>query len=37
MHCGLKKRKKDLGWLYSDVPCQVAGVFTTNLVQAAPV
>lgn len=37
LHCGLKKRKKDLGWIYSDVPCQVAGVFTTNLVQAAPV
>lgn len=37
LHCGLKKRKKDLGWIYSDMPCQVAGVFTTNLVQAAPV
>lgn len=37
IHCGLKKRKKDIGWIYSDVPAQIAGVFTTNLVQAAPV
>ncbi len=29
--------KKDLGLLYTDVPAYVAGVFTTNRVQAAPV
>ncbi len=35
---GLKKRgKKDLGLIFSQVPASVAGVFTSNLVQAAPV
>ncbi len=35
---GLKKNGgKDLGLIYSDVPATVAGVFTKNLVQAAPV
>ncbi|MHC5374944.1 bifunctional glutamate N-acetyltransferase/amino-acid acetyltransferase ArgJ [Enterococcus sp. LJL120] len=36
-HCGLKKEKKDIGWFYSEVPAAVAGVFTTNKVQAAPI
>lgn len=36
-HVGLKHKSKDLGWIYSDVIASVAGVFTTNLVQAAPV
>ncbi len=35
---GLKKgRSKDLGIILSEVPASAAGVFTTNLVQAAPV
>jgi glutamate N-acetyltransferase/amino-acid N-acetyltransferase len=35
---GIKKDgKKDLGLIYSEVPAQVAGVFTTNAVKAAPV
>ena len=35
---GLKKNGgKDLGLIYSEVPATVAGVFTKNLVQAAPV
>ena len=35
---GLKKNgKKDLGLLHSSLPAAVAGVFTRNLVQAAPV
>ncbi|MFC1857046.1 bifunctional glutamate N-acetyltransferase/amino-acid acetyltransferase ArgJ [Thermodesulfobacteriota bacterium] len=35
---GLKKGgEKDLGLIYSDVMARVAGVFTRNLVQAAPV
>ncbi len=35
---GIKKdRKRDLGLIYSDVPAQVAGLFTTNAVKAAPV
>ncbi len=36
MHCGLKHKKKDLAVLVSNVPASVAGVFTTNAVQAAP-
>ena len=36
LHCGLKHKKKDLAVLVSDVPASVAGVFTTNVVQAAP-
>lgn len=36
--CGIKKNgKKDLGILFSDVPAAVAGIFTQNIVQAAPV
>ncbi len=36
--CGLKKNnRKDLGLIYSEVAANVAGVFTRNLVQAAPV
>lgn len=35
---GIKKtRKPDLALIYSEVPAVVAGTFTTNLVQAAPV
>jgi glutamate N-acetyltransferase/amino-acid N-acetyltransferase len=35
---GLKKNGgKDLGLIYSEVPATIAGVFTKNLVQAAPV
>lgn len=36
VQCGIKKAKKDLAILVSDVPASVAGVFTTNAVQAAP-
>ncbi|MCK5193712.1 MAG: bifunctional ornithine acetyltransferase/N-acetylglutamate synthase, partial [Desulfobulbaceae bacterium] len=35
---GLKKKgKKDLGLLFSQVPANVAGVFTRNRVKASPV
>ncbi|MGZ3538499.1 MAG: bifunctional ornithine acetyltransferase/N-acetylglutamate synthase, partial [Thermodesulfobacteriota bacterium] len=35
---GIKKDgKRDLGLIYSEVPAQVAGLFTTNAVKAAPV
>lgn len=40
VHVGVKtsnKSKKDIALLYSDTPCTVAGVFTTNVVKAAPV
>ncbi|WP_163538513.1 bifunctional glutamate N-acetyltransferase/amino-acid acetyltransferase ArgJ [Gracilibacillus sp. YIM 98692] len=36
LHCGIRKKKIDFGWFYSDVPAQVAGVYTTNVFQAAP-
>jgi len=38
-HAGIKaigERPLDLGLLVSDTPCDVAGTFTTNLVQAPP-
>jgi glutamate N-acetyltransferase/amino-acid N-acetyltransferase len=35
---GIKKDgKRDLGLIYSEIPAQVAGLFTTNAVKAAPV
>lgn len=35
---GIKKDgKKDLGLIYSEIPAEVAGLFTTNSVKAAPV
>src|SRR5919109_4659536 len=35
---GIKKNgKKDLGLIFSKVPAKVSGVFTTNVVKAAPV
>ncbi len=38
IHCGLKREgKKDVALLSSERPCNVAGVFTTNRVKAAPV
>ena len=40
MHVGIKASnttKKDMAMVYSEVPCKVAGTFTTNVVKAAPV
>jgi glutamate N-acetyltransferase/amino-acid N-acetyltransferase len=40
VHCdvkGARNGKLDLGIIYSTKPCNAAGVFTTNDVQAAPV
>ena len=34
---GIKKNKKDMAMLVSDVTCVAAGTFTTNVVKAAPV
>ena len=34
LHCGIKKRKPDLGWIVADAPCAAAGVFTRNRVHA---
>lgn len=38
MACGLRRKNRpDLGLIASDAPASTAGVFTTNLVKAAPV
>lgn len=37
IHCGLKKKKKDLALIYSEVPCVSAGVYTSNKVKGAPI
>lgn len=36
IHIGLRKAKKDFGWLFSKVPAAAAGTYTTNQFQAAP-
>lgn len=36
IHCGIKRKKLDLGYITSQVPATVAGVYTTNVFQAAP-
>lgn len=38
IHIGLKKEgAKDLAFIYSDTPCVIASVFTTNKMTAAPI
>ncbi len=34
--CGIKRRKKDLALIFSELPCTTAGTFTLNKVRAAP-
>ncbi|NMH72469.1 bifunctional ornithine acetyltransferase/N-acetylglutamate synthase [Bacillus sp. RO2] len=36
LHCGIKRKRKDLGWIYSEVPATAAAVYTTNQFQAPP-
>lgn len=36
LHCGIKRKRSDLGWLYSNTPATCAGVYTLNQFQAAP-
>jgi glutamate N-acetyltransferase/amino-acid N-acetyltransferase len=36
LHCGVKRKRLDLGYIVSEVPATVAGVYTTNIFQAAP-
>jgi glutamate N-acetyltransferase / amino-acid N-acetyltransferase len=36
LHCGIKKRRLDLGYIYSEVPATTAGIYTTNTFQAPP-
>ncbi len=37
MHIGVKRKRKDMSMIYSESPCEYAGVFTRNVVKAAPV
>ncbi len=37
LYCGIRKVKKDLAMIVSDVPASVAAVFTLNKTQAAPI
>lgn len=37
VHCGIKRQRRDLALIVSDTPCDVAGMFTSNRVQAPPV
>lgn len=36
VHCGLRKKKLDFGWIHSENPATAAGVYTLNAFQAAP-
>ncbi|WP_147802184.1 bifunctional glutamate N-acetyltransferase/amino-acid acetyltransferase ArgJ [Alkalicoccus halolimnae] len=36
VHCGLRRKKLDFGWLFSSVPAAAAAVYTKNSFQAAP-
>lgn len=36
VHCGLRKKKLDFGWIHSETPAAAAGVYTLNAFQAAP-
>lgn len=37
INCGIKKNKKDLALIYSQVPAVASGLFTSNTFKAAPV
>ena len=37
LHAGFKKRKMDFGWIVSEKPASVAGVYTTNKIGRAHV
>ena len=37
VHAKVKKKKKDIGIIYSEAPATASGAFTKNLVKAAPV
>ncbi|MBD3296116.1 MAG: bifunctional glutamate N-acetyltransferase/amino-acid acetyltransferase ArgJ [Candidatus Omnitrophica bacterium] len=37
IHCGLKKKRKDLALFFSEKTCKTVAFFTTNAVKAAPV
>lgn len=37
LYVGIKKKRKDMALIYSEIPAKAAGTFTTNIVKAAPV
>ncbi len=37
IYAGIKKKRKDMALVFSEIPAKVAGTFTTNIVKAAPV
>ncbi len=37
VHTGIKRKRKDVAVIVSDVPAAAAGTYTTNVVQAAPI
>lgn len=37
LHCGIKKKKKDLSLIYAEDICTSAAVFTSNIVKGAPI
>ena len=37
IQAGIKNTKKDMAMIFSETPCKAAGVFTKNIVKAAPV
>ncbi|MFH1411760.1 MAG: bifunctional glutamate N-acetyltransferase/amino-acid acetyltransferase ArgJ [Candidatus Omnitrophota bacterium] len=37
IHCGSKKKRKDLALIFSERPCAITAIFTRNIVKAAPV
>jgi len=36
LHCGIKYKRPDIGWVYSEVSANACAVYTTNRIQAAP-
>lgn len=36
-YAGLKRKRNDIGWIFSEVPAEAAAVYTTNMIQAAPI
>ncbi|WP_145542732.1 bifunctional ornithine acetyltransferase/N-acetylglutamate synthase [Virgibacillus sp. SK37] len=36
VHCGIRRKKLDFGWIHSEVPAVAAGVYTLNAFKAAP-
>ncbi len=36
LHCGIKRANKDLSLIYSQVPANASGVFTSNKIKAVP-